>query len=93
VLRLSDILLRVERESSYASELFIRGPYDRLTPVDHSLPTELVMGVLRWRSLLDSQISEVSSQPLSASIRNPYRIAARGLPAPLAQSHSSARSY
>jgi len=60
-----DILLRVERESSYASELLHSRTYDRLTPVDHSLTTELVMGVLRWRSLLDSQISEVSSQPLS----------------------------
>jgi len=63
-----DILLRVERESSYASELLHSRTYDRLTPVDHSLTTELVMGVLRWRSLLDSQISEVSSQPLSRSI-------------------------
>jgi 16S rRNA (cytosine967-C5)-methyltransferase len=60
-----DILLRVERESSYASELLHSRTYDRLTPVDHSLTTELVMGVLRWRSLLDSEISEVSSQPLS----------------------------
>ncbi len=33
--------------------------------VDHSLATELVMGVLRWRSLLDSQIATSSAQPLS----------------------------
>jgi 16S rRNA (cytosine967-C5)-methyltransferase len=33
--------------------------------VDHSLATELVMGVLRWRSLLDSQIAGSSSQPLA----------------------------
>jgi 16S rRNA (cytosine967-C5)-methyltransferase len=39
--------------------------YDRLTMVDHSLTTELVMGVLRWRSLLDSQIAAASAQPLS----------------------------
>ncbi len=39
--------------------------YDQLTLVDHSLTTELVMGVLRWRSLLDSQIETSSSQPLS----------------------------
>ena len=44
---------------------FIPETYASLTTVDHSLTTELVMGVLRWRSLLDSQISEVSSQPLS----------------------------
>jgi 16S rRNA (cytosine967-C5)-methyltransferase len=39
--------------------------YDRLAVVDHSLATELVMGVLRWRSLLDSQIAKSSAQPLS----------------------------
>jgi 16S rRNA (cytosine967-C5)-methyltransferase len=60
-----DILLRVERESSYASELLHSRTYDRLTVVDHSLTTELVMGVLRWRSQLDSQIAGVSDQPLS----------------------------
>jgi 16S rRNA (cytosine967-C5)-methyltransferase len=60
-----DILLRVERESSYASELLHSRIYDRLTVVDHSLTTELVMGVLRWRSLLDSQIAENSAQRLT----------------------------
>jgi 16S rRNA (cytosine967-C5)-methyltransferase len=60
-----DILLRVERESSYASELLHSRMYDRLTAVDHSLTTELVMGVLRWRSLLDSQIAASSAQSLS----------------------------
>jgi len=59
-----DILLRVERESSYASELLHSHAYDRLSTVDHSLTTELVMGVLRWRSLLDSQIAATSAQPL-----------------------------
>jgi 16S rRNA (cytosine967-C5)-methyltransferase len=60
-----DILLRVERESSYASELLHSRTYDRLTAVDHSLTTELVMGVLRWRSLLDSEIAKSSAQPLA----------------------------
>jgi 16S rRNA (cytosine967-C5)-methyltransferase len=60
-----DILLRIEREASYASELLHSKTYASLTAVDHSLTTELVMGVLRWQSLLDSQISKVSSQPLS----------------------------
>jgi 16S rRNA (cytosine967-C5)-methyltransferase len=60
-----DILLRVERESSYASELLHAAIHDRLSVIDHALTTELVMGVLRWRSLLDSQISQTSSQPLS----------------------------
>ena len=60
-----DILLRVESESSYASELLHSRTYDRLTAADHSLTTELVMGVLRWRPLLDSQIAVNSAQPLS----------------------------
>ena len=47
------------------SELLHSRAYDRLTAVDHSLTTELVMGVLRWRSLLDSQIAASSAQPLS----------------------------
>jgi len=60
-----DILLRVERESSYASELLHSRTYDRLSIPDHSLATELVMGVLRWRSLLDREIAKSSSQSLS----------------------------
>src|SRR6202051_2199270 len=60
-----DILLRVERESSYASDLLHSSAYERLSTPDHALATELVMGVLRWRSCLDSEIAIASSQPLS----------------------------
>ena len=60
-----DILLRVERESSYASELLHADTYNRLSLQDHALTMELVMGVLRWRSRLDAEIAEASSQPLS----------------------------
>lgn len=60
-----DILLRVERESSYASELLHSSAYASLSTPDHALTTELVMGVLRWRSRLDSNIATASSQPLS----------------------------
>jgi len=59
-----DILLRVESESSYASELLHSNTYANLSTPDHALATELVMGVLRWRSLLDDKISSASSQPL-----------------------------
>jgi 16S rRNA (cytosine967-C5)-methyltransferase len=59
-----DILLRVERENSYASELLHSAAYDKISQPDHALTTELVMGVLRWRSRLDDEISHVSSQPL-----------------------------
>jgi 16S rRNA (cytosine967-C5)-methyltransferase len=60
-----DILLRVEREFSYASELLHSQTYAELTPADHALTMELVMGVLRWQSLLDSEIAKSSAQPLS----------------------------
>jgi 16S rRNA (cytosine967-C5)-methyltransferase len=60
-----DILLRVERDSAYASELLHSAAYQRLSDLDHSLATELVMGVLRWRSRLDDEISTASSQPLA----------------------------
>jgi 16S rRNA (cytosine967-C5)-methyltransferase len=59
-----DILLRVERESSYASDLLHSAHYERLSTPDHALATELVMGVLRWRSRLDADVATASSQPL-----------------------------
>jgi 16S rRNA (cytosine967-C5)-methyltransferase len=60
-----DILFRVEKESSYASDLLHSAAYERLSTQDHALATELVLGVLRWRSLLDDEIAPASSQPLS----------------------------
>jgi 16S rRNA (cytosine967-C5)-methyltransferase len=60
-----DILLRVEKESAYASELLHSQRYAEMSLADHALTTELVMGVLRWRSLLDARIASVSSQPLA----------------------------
>lgn len=60
-----DILLRVERESSYASDLLHSGAHEALSTSDHALTNELVLGVLRWRSCLDAEIATASSQPLS----------------------------
>jgi 16S rRNA (cytosine967-C5)-methyltransferase len=60
-----DILLRVERDSAYAPELLHSPSYARLSTSDHALTTELVMGVLRWRSRLDADIARASSQPIS----------------------------
>ncbi|HEU5334436.1 MAG TPA: 16S rRNA (cytosine(967)-C(5))-methyltransferase RsmB [Terriglobales bacterium] len=59
-----DILLRVERQSAYASELLHAERYQKLSSADHALCTELVMGVLRWRSALDEAIQRAASQPL-----------------------------
>ena len=60
-----DILLRVECELSYASELLHSPVLDRLSTADHALATELVMGVVRWRSRLDDEIAPASAQPLA----------------------------
>ena len=59
-----DILLRVEQHDAYASELLHSRQYAKLSSADHGLTTELVMGVLRWRPLLDRDISRASSQKL-----------------------------
>lgn len=59
-----DILLRVEQEDSYASEMLHSKLCSHLTAQDQGLTTELVMGVLRWRSSLDEAIAQVSSQNL-----------------------------
>jgi 16S rRNA (cytosine967-C5)-methyltransferase len=59
-----DILLRVEQQEAYASELLHSDRLDKLSPADRGLTTEIVMGVLRWRSRLDSVLAERSSRPL-----------------------------
>jgi 16S rRNA (cytosine967-C5)-methyltransferase len=58
-----NILLRVERESAYAVELLHGFLLDELSPVDRNLATEIVMGVLRWRSVLDEAIAHLSFTP------------------------------
>ncbi len=58
-----DILLRVERQQAYASELLHSGRLNELSPANRGLCTELVMGVLRWRSRLDSHIRSYVFSP------------------------------
>jgi len=74
-----DILLRIEQQDAYASELLHSSQYSELSAADHGLATELVMGVLRWRSLLDQQIAQHSSQrleKLDAEVLTALRLAA-----------------
>ncbi len=59
-----DILLRVEREQAYASELLHSDLLRELSEQDRALCTELVMGVLRWRSRLDWALGSLVSQSL-----------------------------
>jgi 16S rRNA (cytosine967-C5)-methyltransferase len=59
-----EILLRVERDNAYATELLHSGPLAKLSTLDHGLATELVMGVLRWQSLLDRRLMGESRQKI-----------------------------
>ncbi len=52
-----EILLRIETTDAYASELLHSSRFAKLSPADHGLLTELVMGVLRWRGVLDKKIA------------------------------------
>jgi len=57
------VLLRVERESAYADELLHSDLLGALSALDRNLATEIVMGVLRWRSVLDQSIAHFSFTP------------------------------
>ena len=73
------ILLRVERESAYAIELLHSGLLDELSAADRNLTNEIVMGVLRWRSLLDSAIAEfinIAFRKLDVEVLTALRIGA-----------------
>src|SRR5262249_41890356 len=74
-----EILLRVDRSDAYAAELLHAPQYESLSPKDHGLATEIVMGVLRWRSWLDKQIAQHCSQKLEkldAEVLTALRMAA-----------------
>jgi 16S rRNA (cytosine967-C5)-methyltransferase len=60
-----DILIRVERDGSYASELLNAPRMDTLSREDRALTYELVMTTLRWQSELDARIAKYSSQKVS----------------------------
>jgi 16S rRNA (cytosine967-C5)-methyltransferase len=58
-----DILLKIERQAAYSSELLHSDALSSLSTADRGLTMELVMGVLRWRSRLDAQIARFSFTP------------------------------
>ncbi len=59
-----DVLLRVDQQNAYASELLHSARLEPLGAADHALATELVMGVLRWQSQLDETIASAAARPL-----------------------------
>ncbi len=73
-----DILLRVEKQNAYAGELLHSERLEKLGTADRALATELVMGVLRWRSRLDKLIAAAASRPLhklDSEVLNALRLA------------------
>lgn len=60
-----EILLRIDTTDAYASEMLHSQRFTQLSAADHGLLTELVMGVLRWRCLLDKRIAEHSTSPIA----------------------------
>ncbi len=74
-----DVLLRIEQQDAYASELLHSSQYAKLSAADHGLTTELVMGVTRWRSVLDAEISRFSAkrvEKLDIEVLTALRLAA-----------------
>jgi 16S rRNA (cytosine967-C5)-methyltransferase len=74
-----DILLRVEQTGAYASELLHSEKLEKLSTADRALTTELVMGVLRWRSRLDEVVAAASARSLDKldpEVLNALRLAA-----------------
>ncbi|MCU1307662.1 MAG: sun protein [Acidobacteriaceae bacterium] len=66
-----DILLRVETQDAYAVELLHSEKVSRLSAADRNLAMQLVMGVLRWQSRLDSAIAEIASGKHSVNKLDP----------------------
>ncbi len=60
-----DILLRVQQQDAFASELLHSDRLNSLSAVDRGLTTELVMGVLRWQSRLDEAVAAAAGRALS----------------------------
>jgi 16S rRNA (cytosine967-C5)-methyltransferase len=71
-----DILLRVEQQHSYASELLHSDRLDPLSSPDRRLVTELVMGVLRWQSRLDQAVTAAAARSI-AKLDNEVLVALR----------------
>lgn len=59
-----EILRRVEAEGAYASDLLHAELGANVKPADAALATELTMGVLRWRRLLDFLLERQLKKPV-----------------------------
>src|SRR5580704_12292524 len=71
-----ETLRRVEAEGAYASDVLHLELGPSIKPVDAALATELTMGVLRWRRLLDALLEPLLKKP-AARLDLPVAIALR----------------
>ncbi len=75
----ASILLQLEQRSTHADELLRSPRVDALSLADRHLATTLVMGVVRWRILLDARVELLLTRPaakLDPEIRIALRLAA-----------------
>ncbi len=71
-----EVLRRVEAEGAYASDVLHTELGARVKAEDAGLATELVMGVLRWRRLLDFLLERQMKKPV-ARLDQPVALALR----------------
>src|SRR5580692_7196294 len=64
-----EVLRRVEAEGAYASDLLHAELSAKVRAEDAGLATELVMGVLRWRRLLDFLLERALRKPVGGGVR------------------------
>ncbi len=74
-----DILLAVELRSAFAADLLLGNPAQRLSHPDHRLATELTLGVLRRRGVLDWFLAPRLSRPLAKMDPEPLLALRMGL--------------
>ena len=60
-----EILRRVEAEGAYASDLLHAELGENVKANDAALATELTLGVLRWRRLLDFLLEQKLDKPVA----------------------------
>src|SRR6202050_4104050 len=59
-----EVLRRVEADGAYASDVLHTELKASVNPADAALATEIALGVLRWRRLLDFLIERYTSKPV-----------------------------
>ena len=60
-----ETLRRVEAEGAYATDVLHTELGGSISPADAALATELTLGVLRWRRLLDFLLERLLKKPVA----------------------------